>query len=133
MLAEMPVDLVCKPATEGLLNGRDHPIAEIAPVKTVLFEDVMHEADVFVFDYPASTTFCESLCTDRPVVLIDLGLTRFSAAVAPLIERRCRIVTATFGHDNRPRIDRQALADAILGGPEREDPSDFQCLLAGIP
>lgn len=130
-IAAMPVDLLCKPHPGGALKGRPHPLADVAAVSYLPFESVMEEADVFIFDYPRSTTFWIALCSDRPVVLLDLGITGFDPRIEPLIAERCRILRVRFDACNRPVVDREALAEAISGGPRRADPGAFRRLLAG--
>ena len=131
LLQELPLELVCKPHPEGLMYGQRHPLADVAPTSDAPFETLVDGADVFLFDYPQSTTFWESLCTDRPVVLIDLGTSPFNPAVELLIAERCCIIKATYDQDNRPQVDREALAGAILDGPAEADPAPFRRLLAG--
>ena len=130
-ITAMAVDLLCKPHPEGALKGRPHPLAEVAAISYLPFEAVMGEADVFIFDYPRSTAFWTALCSDRPVVLLDLGITGFDPRIEPLIAERCRIVRVRFDARNRPVVDREALAEAIAGGPRRADPGAFRRLLAG--
>ena len=130
LLQDLPLELLCKPHPEGLMRGRRHPLADAAPTSQAPFEALVDGADVFLFDYPQSTTFWESLCTDRPVVLIDLGTSPLNPAVKPLIAERCRVIQATYDWDNRPHIDPDALASAILDGPTQADPGTFRRLFA---
>lgn len=130
-LMGLPIDLLCKPHPEGELWRRRHPLAEVAPTSTARFEQVMDQADVFVFDYPMSTTFWEALTTHRPVVLVDFGVAEPSPAVADALARRCRIVKARYGADNLPRVDEEELRDAILGAPAAVDPGEFRRMLVG--
>lgn len=130
-LLEMPLDLLCQPHPEGELYGRRHPLADVAPTSTRLFEEVMDEADIFLFDWPHSTTFWVALCTDRPVVYVDFGLTGFVPRVRELIERRCRVVPAVYDANNLPQVDTAALERAILDGPAHADGSPFRRLLGG--
>jgi hypothetical protein len=112
MLSRLPVAYVTKPHPEGIASHA--MLAEIAPVNLQRFEDMMDWADVFVFDHMGSTSFWKALCTDRPVVYIDIGYGTFSPAALPLIERRCRVVRTTLGSDNRPILDADVLAAAVL-------------------
>ena len=89
----------------------------------------MDDADAFLFDVSQSTTFWEAVCTDRPVILIDFGITRFNATVAPLIRRRCRVVTARWDERNLPSIDPGELTDALCGNTPTVDPAEFRALL----
>jgi hypothetical protein len=114
-----------------LLRGRPHPLAGIAPTTDRPFEAVMGEADVFVFDYVQSTTFYEALCTDRPIVVVDMGNPLFSPKVRAMIERRCRIVKARFDDRNRPHVEPDELEAGICGGSDRADPGEFQALFVG--
>lgn len=131
MLKASPVDVLCKPHPEGLLRGRPHPLAAIADTTYVPFEDVIDTADVFVFDFASTTAFWKALCTDRPVVFIDMGMAPFAAPVAAMIARRCRVIPAKMDERNRPIVDAPSLVEAVAGGPGRADPSDFRRLLAG--
>jgi hypothetical protein len=125
------VDLICKPHPEGLLAGQLHPLESVARTEYRRFEDVMNEADIFVFDYAQSTTFWEAMCSDRPVVLIDLGISRFNAPVGPLVAERCRTVPARWDADNRPSVDHERLREAVCGGSDRADGAPFRAILAG--
>ena len=127
LLGRMPVDLTCKPHPEGDRGGVQ-PIAAIAAVDTDRFEVAVARADVLIFDYPATTALSVALSTDRPIVLIDHGTMRFNKPVARMISNRCRIVPATWNDRNLPEVDSETLADAVLGGPERVDPSEFRAL-----
>ena len=132
MLAEMSVDLLCKPHPEGLLRGQSHPLSEFAPTSYVPFEDLMADVDIFLFDYGQSTTFAEALCSDRPIIFIDMGNPAFNEAARLMIEKRCRVIRARFDERNRPLIDPGELSEALLGGSGRADPMDCRALLMGI-
>lgn len=131
MLLKMPIRLVCKPHPEGLMAGRPHPLEAVAETTTQSFEAVMHEADGFVFDYPQSTTFWESLCTSKRVVFVDLGITGFNPSVAAEIHRRCRVVPVEYGTDHLPYVNVNLLANSVLEDWNEEDPSFFRRMLAG--
>ena len=130
-LSKMSIDLICKPHPEGLFRGQIHPLAAHAPTSARPFEAHMAEADVFLFDYGQSTTFAEALCSDRPVVLIDMGNPTFNDDVRVMIERRCRVVNAHFDARCRPNVDVEELAHALCTGPARADPTEFRGLLMG--
>jgi hypothetical protein len=124
------VDLVCKPHPEGILRGGRHPLEDVSPVEYRKFEEIIDDADGFLYDYSQSTTFWEAVCTDRPITLIDFGITQFNATVAPLIDRRCRVIKARWDDRNLPIIDSDELADALLRR-QSSDPSEFRQLLTG--
>ena len=128
---DMPVNLMCKPHPEGLLRGQRHPLAKIAPTSKRSFEEHIAWADRFLFDYGQSTTFAEALCTDRPIIFIDMGNPIFNARVKGMIARRCHVITACFDDRNRPLVNPDELQEALCGGPEQADPSEFRALLMG--
>jgi hypothetical protein len=130
-LKALPVDFVCRPHPEGLLRGKRHAIAAIVEPSPVPFEKQVPETDVFVFDYVQSTTFYEALCTDRAIVLLDMGLPIFGPELRAAIERRCRVVPVRFDDRNLPQVDDEALREAVCGGAVQDDPSEFRQYLLG--
>jgi hypothetical protein len=126
LMSKMRIDVVCKPHLEGLLRGQVHPLAGFAPTSSLPFEHHMEEADVFVFDYTRSTTTWKALCTDRRVVLVDLGLYPYTDHAKPQIEQRCRIVRATFDGRGRLLVNPEELEEAILGASLKPDPTWFR-------
>lgn len=131
-LTGLPIDLLCKPHPEGDFLGRRNPIEDVAPTSYRPFEEHLAETDVFVFDAPTSTTFAEALCTNRPVVLIDRGHYPLNPEIEPHVRKRCRCVPSRVDADNRIWPDKEALEEAVLGGPDTADPSYFRQLLAGV-
>jgi hypothetical protein len=131
-LETLSIDLTCKPHPEGILGNVRSPLEDVATVSYQSFESCIAETDLFVFDLMGSTTFWKALCTDRPVVYIDLGMVRFNELFSPMIERRCRIVRASYDANNLPYVDREELADAILAAPDIADPTEILEIL-GAP
>ena len=126
-LRELPIDIVCKPHPGGVRNGY-LALTAYSTVTTERFETALSDADVLIYDYPATTTLSIGLCSDRRIVLIDHGTMRFNETVRPHVEARCRIVRANWDERNRPIVNRTDLADAVCGGPTRADPSYFRKL-----
>jgi hypothetical protein len=124
------VDLICKPHPEGILKGKRHPLEDVGQVEYRRFEDIRDGAGGFLYDYLQSTTFWEAVCTDRPITLIDFGITKLNATVAPLIERRCRVIKVRWNDRNLPSIDFDEMADAIMS-TQNVDPTEFRRLLTG--
>ena len=131
LLRGMPIELTCRPHPEGLFSNRPNPLGDVVPLSPRVFEDLIADTDVFVFDYIQSTTFYEALCTDRPIVLIDFGLPIYTGDARALLEARCRIVPARFDERNRPHVDTKELTEAVCGGDRLADPIAFRELLAG--
>lgn len=127
-LSRMPIDLTCKPHPEGAWGHRRHPTDAIAPTTYQLFESVMAEFDVYVYDFFQSTTFWKALCTDRRMVLIDHGITEFVPEVAGWIAKRCTVLRSRFDDRGRPQIDAAELEAAILDSTIAIDPTPFHQL-----
>jgi hypothetical protein len=130
-LAALPVDLACRPHPEGHHPGDCHPLGRVAPLVGGSFEQVMSRADLFIFDYPLTTTFWQCLCTDVPIVFLNMEVDELTPTARALIDRRCRVIPVAYDEHNLPQIDSTALADAVVGAGETADPSEFRRLLAG--
>ncbi len=124
-------NILCKPHPHGLLRGQTHPLAAVAPTSSRLFEEEIAETDVFLFDFPQSTTFWSALCTERPVVLLDFGLLPLAVDVAEALARRATVVRVDFDGRNLPVVPTSlpALLRDVAG--QRHDPGYFRTLLAG--
>lgn len=129
-LRDLPIELICRPHPEGLLIGQRPPLADIARCATEPFEKLIETTDVFLFDYPQTTAFWEAVCTDRPVVFIDLGVAAFSPSVVPMMAKRVTTVRATFDEHNLPQVDREELAGALLSTVP-PDPAPLRELFCG--
>lgn len=128
MLEAMPVNVSVRPHPEGLLPSGAHPVCRKLPMSVGPIEKAFTCVDRLVFEYAHSTAFWEALCTDRPVVLIDLGDSALGEEVSDIVARRCRVVRAKFDKHNRPQIDRDELGEAVRGGADTVDPSEIRSL-----
>lgn len=131
LLKSMPIQVWARPHPEGAMPGAQHPISRILPLAEGPYGQVIAGTDRFVFEYPHSTAFWEALCTDRPVILIDLGLSDLSETVRGIISRRCRLVTVRYDDRNLPLVDFDFLSEAVCGGADKADPSEIRTLLIG--
>jgi hypothetical protein len=127
----LPVDLRHKPHPGGLLRGNPTFLEGYAPILTGLFEQALADTDVVVIDLAATTTLSIAMCSDRPIVLLDFGCMPFNDRVRDEVARRCRIVPVVCDDRNRFIVDEEALAEAVCGGPDREDPSFFRHYFLG--
>ncbi len=127
MLGDLPICLTCRPHPGGHFTGRVHPLEQVAAVSDKIFEDLVPEADVFLFDWVRSSAFWMALCTDRPVVLIDPGYSYlkefFIDEMRSEIEKRVRFVRGYMDERNRLQVDRDELRDAILSTSDHIDPT----------
>ena len=132
-LLAMPIDLLCKPHPEGVFQGRAHPVAKMAETSYRRFEDEIEGADLFVFDRCHSTAFWTALNTDRPVVYLEATPPPLHPGIKDAMERRCRILHASYDDRNRPQIDPVAFRNAVVGGDSKVDPAEAQEILLGWP
>jgi hypothetical protein len=68
--------------------------------------------DAYVIDFPASALM-ESICTVKPVVLIDLAIRRMRPEVRSLLSKSVAIISTTVDQNNRIQIDRNELRDGL--------------------
>lgn len=130
MISKLPVDLVVKPHPQALRARSPYPLADRATISTRPLEDLIPEADVFVFDYIQSTALWSVLCSDRRAVFIDLGISALLPSIMRPFRERCSVVQARYDDANRPLVDPNELSDAILA-QRPVDPGFFRSLLAG--
>ncbi len=130
-LTKMPVDLFLRPHPEGLLRGRKHPLSVLCEPQNENYEALLRHADVCVFEYLRSSTFYQALVSDRPIVIMDLQTPIFQDEVMDMLRRRCRFVSVRYDDRNRTSFDEEEFREAICGGPDHADPSEFIELLVG--
>jgi hypothetical protein len=125
-----PAELVVKPHPESILNGMPHPLTGAVELDQRPFIEALADADVVISDYPQSTAFWEACCSDRRVVILDLGIVRFHPAGKVVVENRCSIVPVHWNEKNLPVFNAEALVDAALAECPA-DPAAMRRLLAG--
>jgi hypothetical protein len=126
----LPIDFICKPHPGGYFRGQRHPLESIANTEYGRFEELMAQADVFIFDSCTTTTIWEALCTDRKIIFFDLGLYRFHRAMEPMFRRRSSVVQTTYDVCNRPQFDQGEVESAIFDRAPVEG-GEFQDMLIG--
>jgi hypothetical protein len=124
-------NVLCKPHPENIPAIGRQPLAELYPTIDAPFEKAIEVADVLVHDYCLSTTFFEAMCSNRPVVLLDLSQTRWQPSIASAVQARCRILDVRPDDRNLPQFDATELKDAVLSSQREADPWRFRKLLAG--
>jgi hypothetical protein len=133
ILQKLPIKLICRPHPEGLFQGKPHPLAKVAKTSEHVFEDLISETDVFLFDWFRTSTLWAALCTDKPIIMIELGYSYldafFTDEIRDAIQQRMRFVRAGMDERNRVVIDRDILADAIFTATETVDSSLFREIL----
>jgi hypothetical protein len=78
------------------------------------FTNLMASADAFVFDFAASA-FMEALCTNKPVVLIEIPLRPLLPSGRQEVEQICTVVRGEYDENNRVVAD----FDEVVSGLER--------------
>lgn len=66
--------------------------------------DIFEDVDAFVIDFPASA-FMEAICTEKPVVLIDMGIRPMHVSVREQMVNSIAVVRASFDENNRVVVD----------------------------
>lgn len=73
------------------------------------FEELLGQADLFLFDYPQTSTFNVALRSGRPMALVDFGGTRWYGNALELLRKRCVVVPGGFDAANRAQVDWEGL------------------------
>jgi hypothetical protein len=92
---------------QGLFEGI---VDEIEPKP---FEKVYQECDAYVFGHSDSSTFGIALCTNRPIISIEIEGKKWNPRPYELIARRCRLVPAHIDSRNRVIYDESQLVKHI--------------------
>ncbi len=116
-LVEQGFEVLIKQHPQGVRRGEPFVTSGKAQYIGGRFEDAIKLADAFVFDYPATTSLWEAICTRKPVLFVDIGLANWNEKVRAHFERRCAILTATFDEWNRPQADFSAIRCALDNAP----------------
>lgn len=101
-----------------------HPAADAGPPREWLreigvrqvdlpFEQVLHDADVTIFEAHQSTAFASAMLGGVATVVIDFGLDPIAPAARDAMARRCGIVTASFDTEGRAQVDWNELRATI--------------------
>lgn len=130
-LRALPVELVCQVHPEGYFHNRPHPMEGVAPTLRGNFRAQLEDADVFVFDYPSTTALWQAVCTDARTVYLDIGSGTMTSEVAALFAQRARVIDVAHDESNRPVLDIEMLADAVLDNHASADPMPLRRILAG--
>ncbi|RVU36754.1 hypothetical protein EOI86_16445 [Hwanghaeella grinnelliae] len=85
------------------------------------FEEVWQQADAIFFGCMTSTTFGYTLCTNRPVIALDIEETEWNPALKPHLDNRCRFVSAYWDSRNRLIFDEKQFATALREPPTPPD------------
>lgn len=104
-----------------------------ARIETRSFEHVADAPDVVIMDYPHSTAFRSAVLSNVPLVVLDPGRVAFLPEARRLLERGAARVEFTFDEQNRRRIDKDRLAQAIEHAPQLTDRSFQQAYYPSGP
>ena len=131
-ISDLNVDLAVKPHPEGNLQNSRHPLAEFAEIDERPFVEALEDADLLMFDYPQTTTFWETVCTDRSILFFDTGVSQFHAQSWELLQERCHVLKVEWNEEFFPTIDPPRLRTAVNELLDTSvDNSDMRALLAG--
>ena len=135
ILKDMPIKLTSRPHPEGVLEGKPHPLSVICRISDRCFEDLIAETDIFLFDWFRTSTLWTALCTNKPIIMIELGYSYleyfFTDEINDEIKKRITFVRAVTDDRNRLVIDDAELAKAILSAKQNVDPCFFRRILLG--
>ncbi len=107
--------------------GRVHEASGIFEDKTFVMggniKDNLHRADAFVCPSITTTAFSYTLCTNKPIITLDLNFQLYTPFAEPMesFKKRCRIIRSWIDERNRIMFDDNALLAALIEKPRRPD------------
>lgn len=69
------------------------------------FEEVMHQADVFIIDFIASTTVADMFISRKPIIYIDFHSPEIYPEAYKILKEACCVIDAQIDSSNRVQID----------------------------
>ena len=93
-------------------------------------EDCWQLADAFVFPRISSTSFGFAVCTNRPIVLLDVDSQDWVEDAYALLARRCRMVPASVDEELRIRFDEKTLIETLrapVAAPDESYVTEAMC------
>jgi len=84
-------------------------------------EEVMDLTDAFVLYCTRTSTLGPILCTNKPVIYIDVGLEQMPVKMRIALEKRCHIINAHFDERNRLVFREDELIGPLLQKPTGPD------------
>lgn len=131
MLRDMGLSVTQKPHPEAPVSTASTLEALVgAPVSNERFEQVMNNYDVLLFDFAPQTCFGAAIRSNRPMVLIDFGITTYEPPYLDMLKARCAVVKGWFDSDNRAQVGRDELMVAIQRARSLNDPSFAREIIA---
>lgn len=94
--------------------------AEVIPAP---FEQAWSEADALIFTYPLTSTFGVALCTNRPIIVLDVEGLAWNPEPLALLRDRCTLIPASYDDRDRIRFDTGALVEALRRPTSEPDQS----------
>lgn len=101
-----------------------------AEVVRAPFETSWQRADAFLFSYAQTTAFGFAVCTNRPIILLDVAGLAWNMEPYALLRQRCRMVPAAFAEDNHLRFDESRLLAALKAASTPADLSYVSEMMA---
>ena len=93
-------------------------------------ETVWQRADAFVFPRISSSSFGFAVCTNRPIVLLDVDRQDWVEDAYALLARRCRMVPASVDEELRIRFDEKTLIETLrapVAAPDESYVTEAMC------
>lgn len=121
-LSSAGFDVICKSHPESCINT-DGIYGDNVTVTRQAFEEIMEDADAFVFLYSYTSVFPVGLCTNRPAVLLNTikNLRHHTKEVYDLLEKRCKVINVYDDTLNRFDFNKEELLEYL--GREHSKPN----------
>lgn len=119
LMKKMGFDVIYKAHPDRLMEIRGIFDGKADEIRTEPFEDVSHSCDAFLFTHTDTSTFGIALCTNKPVIAIEIQGKLWCKNVYKLVSKRCRMVSAHLDENCRIVFDEQAFKRALTQDPDQ--------------
>jgi len=93
------------------------------------FENVVHLCDAYLFAHTDTSAFGIAVCTNRPIIVIEIEGKIWRGNSFELVSKRCRIVQAWIDKWGRVIFDEKCLKEALREEVEEPNQEYFQGLM----
>lgn len=136
------IDLLVKAGYEVLYKGHPEGLLMVkeyhrfpANVRVIVepFEQVMDEADAFIFHLTVTTTIGPALCTNKPIIYINGGWEPWFEDCLRKFGQRVAIISGKLDDQNQALFDEAALLEALANTPVKFDENFLKTYLLPEP
>ena len=100
-------------------------------IRAEVFEEVYHTCDAYLFGHTDTSTFGIAVCTNKPIIVIEIEGKPWKGNAHELVSKRCRMVPARIDNKCRILFDEYTLEEALNVNNIAPDMEYLETMIAG--